>query len=369
MRAEPVEVPVWVRGAESAALVAPTPGPLPMLGLGGSVATPPGGITAPVLVVTNFAELERRTDEAAGRIVVFNAAFTDYGATVAVRWRGASVAARAGAAACLVRSVTDFSLQTPHTGAMRYDTNAPAIPAAAITVEDALRLQRWQARGVTPVVRLEMAAAARPDAWSSNVLAEVRGRERPEEVVVIGGHFDSWDVGQGALDDAAGCVATWEALRQIQALPRRPRRTVRLVLWTNEENGLRGAETYARRPDEELARHVAALEMDSGLGWPTGFRFTGSDAGAAMLRGLIAPLAPLGATNLRRGGVAADLIPLFERGVPALELTNSGTNYFWFHHTEADTVDKVTPAQLDASAAAVAVLVWGLADAPEPLPR
>ncbi|MFN0068138.1 MAG: M20/M25/M40 family metallo-hydrolase, partial [Limisphaerales bacterium] len=369
VRTEPVMVPRWVRGAESAELVEPTPGPLPMLGLGGSIGTPPEGITAPLLVVTNFAELAARTNEAAGRIVLFNAAFTDYGATVQVRWRGPAEAARAGAVACLIRSVTPFSLQTPHTGAMDYPTNAPRIPAAALTIEDADRLHRWQARGVTPVARLRMAAQTLPEVPSRNVLAELRGRERPEEIIVVGGHFDSWDVGQGALDDGVGCIAAWEALRQIKGLPQPPRRTLRLVLWTNEENGLRGARAYAHRPADELARHVAAIELDRGLGWPRGFSFLGGDAGLAMLRGFSDRLAPLGAGEFRRGGVGADLGPLIERGVPGLEMINSSTNYFWFHHTAADTVDKVSPAELDATVAALAVLAWSLADAPEKLPR
>jgi carboxypeptidase Q len=369
VRTEPVMVPRWVRGGESAELVSPTPGPLPMLGLGGSIGTPPEGLTAPVLVVTNFAELASRTNEAAGRIVLFNAAFTDYGATVQVRWRGPAEAARAGAVACLIRSVTPFSLQTPHTGAMDYPTNAPRIPAAALTIEDADRLHRWQARGVTPVVRLRMAAQTLPDGPSRNVLAEVRGREKPEEIIVVGGHFDSWDIGQGALDDGVGCIAAWEALRQIKGLPQRPRRTLRLVLWTNEENGLRGARAYAQRPADELARHVAAIELDRGLGWPRGFSFLGGDAGLAMLKEFGDRLAPLGAGEFRRGGVGADLGPLVTHGVPGLELMNSSTNYFWFHHTAADTVDKVDPAELDATVAALAVLAWSLAEAPEPLPR
>lgn len=369
VRTESLQVPRWVRGTESAELVAPTPRSLPMLGLGGSVGTPAEGITAPVLVVTNFADLAARTNEAAGRIVLFDAPYTDYSTTVQIRYQGAGEAARAGAVACLIRSVTPFSLQTPHTGAMRYPPDVPQIPAAALTLEDTDRLHRWQRRGVTPVVHLRMEAHTLPDAPSRNILAEVRGRESPEEIVVIGAHFDSWDIGQGALDDAAGCLATWEALRQIRQLPQRPRRTVRLVLWTNEENGLRGARHYAERPEEELARHVAALELDSGAGWPRGFSFLGSDAGMAMLQGWVDRLAPLGAADLRRGGVGADLGPLVTRGVPALDLKHSSTNYFWFHHTHADTVDKVNPAELDAMAAATAVMAWSLAEAPERLPR
>ncbi|MCW5558158.1 MAG: M20/M25/M40 family metallo-hydrolase, partial [Verrucomicrobiae bacterium] len=236
VRGEPVTVRRWRRGMESAFLVAPHAEPLPVLALGGTVATPPEGVTAPVLVVSSFAELSNRVAEARGRIVVFNAPFTDYGNTVRFRWAGAIEAAKVGAVASLIRSVTPFSLRTPHTGGMSYQDNVPRIPHAALAPEDAERLARWQAAGVTPVVRLVLGAETLPDSPSRNVVAELRGRERPDDVVVVGGHFDSWDVGQGAQDDAGGCLAAWETLRLLRELDLRPRCTVRLVLWTDEEN-------------------------------------------------------------------------------------------------------------------------------------
>ncbi|MDH3458446.1 MAG: M28 family peptidase, partial [Gemmatimonadota bacterium] len=212
VRGEPVMVPRWVRGAESAELIEPRRRALPMLGLGGSVGTPPGGIQAEVMVVGSWDELEARAAEARGKIVLFNVPFTGYGRTVQYRLLGAIAAARAGAVAALLRSVTPYSLQTPHTGAMSYVDDAPQIPFAAITVEDAMMLQRMADRGEPIVVRLVMGAETLPDAPSRNVVAELTGTEYPEEIVVLGGHIDSWDVGQGAMDDGGGSVAAWEAV-------------------------------------------------------------------------------------------------------------------------------------------------------------
>ncbi|HET9012532.1 MAG TPA: M20/M25/M40 family metallo-hydrolase, partial [Gemmatimonadaceae bacterium] len=244
VRGEPVMVPHWVRGEESAELVAPRRKAMTMLGLGGSVGTPAGGLTAPVLVVTSFDDLQKRAADARGKIVLFDVPFTTYGQTVAYRGAGAAAASRAGAVAMLLRSVASFSMNSPHTGSMRRDTTATPIPAAAITVEDAMLLHRLQDRGVTPSVHLTMNARTLPDAPSRNVVAELRGRELPDEVVVLGGHIDSWDVGQGAMDDAGGVVAAWEAVRLMKQLGLRPRRTVRVVGWTNEENGTRGGIGY-----------------------------------------------------------------------------------------------------------------------------
>ena len=367
---EPVTVPRWHRGSESVELLAPVTGRLPMLGLGGSVGTPPGGITAPVLVVTNYAELEQRATEARGRIVVFNAPFTEYGDTVRFRSTGAIEAAKAGAVASLIRSVTPFSLQTPHTGSMRYDPAVPAIPHAALTPEDAGRLARWQAAGTTPVIKLVMEAQTLSSTESRNVIAEVRGREHPEQVVVVGGHVDSWDVGQGAQDDGGGCLAAWEAVRLIKQRTTPPRRTVRLVLWTNEENGLAGGKAYRDAHREELANHVAAIEADSGTFAPAGFGFTGSESAWPWVRGVSSYLGErLDAGDIKAGGGDADLTPLLEQGVPCFGLRMKPNHYFWFHHTAADTVDKVAPADLQRCTAALAVLTLALADSDAPLPR
>lgn len=369
VRGEPVAVPHWVRGDEGAWLVEPREVVLPMLGLGGSVPTPAGGITAEVLVVSSFDELERRAGEAAGRIVLYDVPFTGYGQTVPYRTDGAVAAARVGAVASLVRSVGPFSMQTPHTGAMAYADGVARIPHAAITVEDAMMLHRMQDRGENVVVRLEMGARTLPDAQSRNVVAEIRGREQPDEVVVLGGHIDSWDVGQGAMDDGGGSVAAWEAVRLMAALGMRPRRTVRVVLWTNEENGLRGANAYRDRHRSELSKHVLAMESDAGVFDPLGFGFTGSDEALAIVRQVGALLERIDAGEITRGGGGADIGPLMREGVPGMGLRVDGERYFWYHHSEADTIDKLDPREMARCVAAMAVMAYVVAELPQRLSR
>ncbi len=369
VRGEPVMVPKWVRGQESAHMVAPRDAELAMLGLGGSVATPEGGITAEVLVVSSFEELEARAGEAAGRIVVYDVPFTSYGGTVAYRVDGAVAAARVGAVASLVRSVGPFSLNTPHTGMMRYQVGTARIPTAAITIEDAMMLHRIQDRGERVVLRLEMEARDEGQAQSRNVVAEIRGWERPEEIVVLGGHSDSWDVGQGAMDDAGGIVAAWEAVRLMKELGLRPRRTVRVVLWTNEENGLRGGIEYRNRHATQVGNHVLAIESDSGVFDPIGFGFTGSDAAFEIIRSVGTLLDRIDAGEITRGGGGADIGPLMELGVPGMGLRVEGGKYFWYHHSEADTLDKLDPRELALCTAALAVMAYVVADLPETLPR
>ena len=367
VRGEPVMVPHWVRGDESAELVTPRRKKLAMLGLGGSIATPAGGITAPVLVVTSFADLQQRAAEARGKIVLFDVPFTTYGQTVAYRGAGAAAASRAGAVAMLLRSVASFSMNTPHTGSMRRDTTTAPIPAAAITVEDAMLLHRMQDRGVTPTVKLSMSARTLSDAPSRNVVAEIRGRELPDEVVVIGGHVDSWDVGQGAMDDAGGVVAAWEAVRLMKQLGLRPRRTVRVVGWTNEENGTRGGQGY--RAAHDPAQHVFALESDNGVFRPYGIAAVGTDSALAMLRRIAPLLTRIGADSVERGDGEADIGPLLAAGVPGAGLHVDGTRYFWYHHTDADTPDKLDPVDVARCVATMAVYAYVLAEMPERLPR
>ena len=367
VRGEPVMVPHWVRGEESAELVTPRRKPMPMLGLGGSIGTPAGGITAPVLVVTSFDDLQKHAADARGKIVLFDVPFTSYGQTVAYRATGAAAASRVGAVAMLLRSVASFSMNTPHTGGMRRDTTVAAIPAAAITVEDAMLLHRMQDRGVTPSVHLTMNARTLPDAPSRNVVAELRGRELPDEVVVIGGHIDSWDVGQGAMDDAGGVVAAWEAVRLMKQLGLRPRRTVRVVGWTNEENGTRGGIGYRNAHDP--AQHVFALESDNGVFRPYGIAAVGTDSALAMLRRIAPLLARIGADSVVRGDGEADIGPLLAAGVPGAGLHVDGTRYFWYHHTNADTPDKLDPADVARCVATMAVYAYVLAEMPERLPR
>ncbi|HEU4800007.1 MAG TPA: M28 family metallopeptidase [Gemmatimonadales bacterium] len=369
VRGEPVMVPHWVRGNESLELVAPRPAHLPMLGLGMSVGTPPGGITGDVIVVSSFQELEARSSELQGKIVLYDAPFTGYGETVAYRTEGASRAAKHGAVAALVRSIASGSMRSPHTGTMTYDSTVARIPAAAITVEDAMMLHRMQERGSPIRVTLKMEAKTLPDTRSRNVVAEIRGSERPDEVVVLGGHIDSWDVGQGAMDDGGGCVAAWEALRLIRELGLRPRRTIRVVFWTNEENGTRGGTGYVDAHRDQVDQHILALESDNGAFRPRGFGFTGSDAALAIITEIGSLLEPIGADSVSKGGGGADIGPLMREGVPGMSPRVDGERYFWYHHSRADTMDKLDPAHMQQLAAAMAVMVYTVADLPEPLPR
>ncbi|HEX4121475.1 MAG TPA: M28 family metallopeptidase [Verrucomicrobiae bacterium] len=366
---EEVMVPHWVRGAESAEMLLPRPHRLPMLGLGGSIATPAEGITAEALVVKSFADLKEHQSEAAGKIVVFNAPFVAYHETVVYRVHGAVEAARVGALAALVRSITPFSIQSPHTGGMSYATNVAKIPAAAITVEDAEMMQRMQDRGERIVVRLKMSATQLPDAPSRNVMAQITGSEKPDETVIVSGHIDSWDVGQGAMDDGGGAMAAWEAVRIMHKLGLRPRRTIRVVLWVNEENGLAGARAYERSHKAELPRHVLAIESDRGTFQPLGFSFVGTDAARREVKKFAESLARIGAGKIFSEGSEADVGELEPDGVPTMALVDDAPRYFWFHHTEADTMDKLTPGELAACSTAMAVMAWEAANAPLPLPR
>jgi carboxypeptidase Q len=371
VRGEPVMVAHWQRGRESVELVKPRRAPLRMLGLGGSVGTPAAGITAPVLVVDSFEDLERRKDEARGKIVLFDAPFTTYGDTRRYRSDGPSAAARAGAVACLIRSVASFSIRSPHTGRLIYDSTVARIPAAALSVEDAMMLHRMQARGDQPVLTLRMEARQLPDARSRNVVAEIVGREKPDEVVVLGGHIDSWDVGQGAMDDAGGSVAAWEAVRLMKQLGLRPRRTVRVVLWTNEENGVDGGHAYRDAHAAELDRHVLAMESDGGVFQPRGIVFAGSDSAAATLTQVVSLLAPIGAGGFERspGSPEADIAPLVDEGVPGVGLDVEASRYFWYHHSEGDTLDKLDPAEVARCVALMAVVAYVVADLPAALAR
>lgn len=369
VRGEEVMVPRWVRGREALTMIAPRRAALDILGLGGSVGTPEEGITADVLVVRSRADLNARADEARGRIVLFNVPFTTYGETVRYRTNGAVWAAEAGAAASLVRSVGPVSLNTPHTGNMHYEADVRPIPHAAVTVEDAEMMQRMQDRGQTIRVRLSMEAETLPDVPSRNVVAELRGTEHPGEIVVIGGHIDSWDVGQGAVDDAGGCVAAWEAVRLLKELGLRPRRTIRIVLWTNEENGLRGAEAYRDRYADELDDHVLAIESDAGVFRPTGFGFGGSEEALRVVRQMGDLLQSIDADRIVEGGGGADIAPIMREGVPGMGLQVDGAKYFWYHHTKADMLDKLNRPDFNRSVAAMAVMAYVAADMPERLPR
>jgi carboxypeptidase Q len=370
VRAEPVMVPHWVRGRESAEIVHPPAHPLVVLGLGGSVGTPAGGLEAEVVAVTSFDELRSRANEIKGRIVLFNAPFTTYSDTVTYRTNGARVAAQMGAAAVLVRGVGPTGLRTPHTGSVQYGMGVTPIPAASLAAEDADRIARLASRGTKVRVRLTMEARSEPDAESANVVGEIRGRERPEEIVLLGGHLDSWDVGAGASDDGVGCIITWEAARLMAKLGIRPRRTVRIVLWTNEENGLRGAAAYAAKHAPHAADHVFALESDSGVFEPASLGFSGSATARNAIREIASLLAPLGLSEIVAGGGGADIGPIAQAGnTPMMAYLGNPARYFAIHHTPADTVERIAPQEASKAAAAIAVMAYVVAEMPERLPR
>jgi carboxypeptidase Q len=364
VRKEKVMVPHWVRGEESLEMLTPRPQQLPMLGLGNSIGTPAEGITAEAVTVRNFAELDRIGEGVRGKIVVYNAPFTTYGATVVYRLQGASRAARYGAVAALVRSITPASLQTPHTGGMQYDAAQPRIPVAAITIESAELLQRMHDRGDRPTLRLKMEAKFLPDAESANVIAELKGTERPDEIVLISGHYDSWDVGQGAHDDGGGCIVAWEAARLLKELGLRPRRTIRVVLYTNEENGLRGGNAYRDEHRAELAKHILAIESDSGVYRPEGFGLapTAPLQVRSNLQEIAKLLSGIGADGIAATGGGADIGPIMREGVPGASLDVEGSHYFDIHHTPADTLDKVNPRDLALCVATMAVMAYVVAD-------
>lgn len=365
VRTESVMVPRWVRGQESLEVVGPVPRRLAMLGLGGSVGTGPDGLEADIVIVHSFDELEARQTEARGTIVVFNQPFVTYGETVAYRGTGASRAARHGAVAALVRSIGPDGLRTPHTGGMRYQDDVPMIPTAALAAEDADWLDRLVARDGRVRVRLHMEAETLPDTESANVVAEIRGRELPDEVVVVGGHIDSWDVGAGASDDGGGCIVTWEALRILQALELRPRRTLRLVLFTNEENGTRGGNAYRDRYRRDLANHVLMLESDSGLFDAKGFGFTGTPAARATVEQIASMLEGIGMNAVGPSGGGADIGPsVREANIASMSLEADDDQYVMIHHTPADTVDKIDPRDVARSAAAIGVMAYIVADMP-----
>ena len=389
VREEPVMVPRWVRGDEHARLLQPVARRLNMLGLGDSVGTPPGGIEAEVVVVSSFDELDALGEAGVkGKIVLYDVPFVTYGQTVQFRGSGPSRAAAYGAVAALVRSVGPGSYDTPHTGALRYDEEQPQIPAAAITIEDSAMMRRMQERGDTIRMQLMMSAKMHEPVPSANLVAEVVGHEKPDEIVVLAGHIDTWDVGQGAQDDGAGCVIAWEAARLIQELDLKPRRTIRVVLYTNEENGLAGGKTYVEEHADELTRHVAAIESDSGNGLASGFRFQVPPVSAeeepdrrkaareacdrpiaaevkAILDEVAPLLAPLDADVMRCAGSGADVGPIVEPGnTVALGLDHDTTEYFMIHHTHADTFEKIIKDDLNRNIATMAVMAYVLADMP-----
>jgi carboxypeptidase Q len=379
VRQEPVMVPKWVRGNESLMMLSPLEKPVIMMGLGGSVSTPAEGITAELVVVTNEEELKALGEKAKGKIVLFNNVMpaydpikgSGYGEAVRFRGRGAVLASEQGAVAALVRSVTATSLRSPHTGAMGYRDAKEKIPAAAVSTEDADMLARFVARGKTVKLRLQMEARTEADSPSANVIAEIKGKEKPEEIILIGAHLDSWDVGQGAHDDGAGCVMVMEALALLRRLNLTPKRTIRVVLFTNEENGTAGSRAYIKEHSAE--KHIAALESDSGGGAPFGLwvEFAENDKDkvkqdrvVSQLEQVLQLVASLKATQVKTGHSGTDIEGLGEYGALLMGMGVDGSKYFDYHHSQADTLDKVDPKALTMNVAVLAVVAYVLADLP-----
>ncbi|XP_059423359.1 carboxypeptidase Q-like isoform X2 [Carassius carassius] len=366
---EQVKIPHWVRGEESAVMLLPRNHTLAILGLGSSVGTPPGGLEAEVMVVESFEELKKKASEAKGKIVVYNQPFVSYGETVAYRASGASEAAKAGAVASLIRSVTPFSINSPHTGWQWYQPGVPQIPTACITVEDAQMMARMVRRGQRIVVRLTMGAQTLPDVDSYNTVAEITGSKHPEQVVLLSGHLDSWDVGQGAMDDGGGVAISWEALSLIRDLGLRPKRTLRTVLWSAEEPGGVGAAQYFQQHKANISNFDLVMESDLGTFSPLGLQFTGSDKARAIMKELMKLLAPINVTSLEEHGEGTDINMWMKAGVPGASLHTADQRYFWFHHSDGDTMSVQNPEEMNLCSAVWAVVAYVVADLEEMLPR
>jgi hypothetical protein len=370
VRLQPVMVPHWVRGPieEAAVINSPTMGSLPLTvcALGGSIATPEMGVAGEVVEVKSFEELRAFGNKAAGKIIFFNRpmdptkmdTFEAYGGAVNQRGSGAVEAAKAGGIAALVRSMTTRLDDVPHTGAMNYEDGTAKIPAAAISTLDANLLSQLLVQDKKVVVRLKLTCQTFPDAPSANVMGEIVGSEKPEEIIVIGGHLDSWDKGTGAHDDGAGCVQSIEAVRLLKVCGLKPKRTIRAVMFMNEENGLRGGEEYAREAAEKKTKHIAAMESDRGGFAPRGFTVQADSMVVNKISKWTPLLAAFGIEYINPGGGGADISPLARQGVPAIGLVPESHRYFDYHHSDNDTIDKVNERELELGAAAMAIMAY-----------
>jgi hypothetical protein len=384
---EKVMVPHWVRGEETAALVEfpgmaeNTTQKILLCALGSSVATPPEGVTAEVVVVRDFDELEALgKDKVAGKIVLFNYHFDKqmaaqsrageaYSQAVKYRADGPTAAGRLGAIAALIRSVGGAEYRLPHTGQTDYKKDMPKVPAGAVTAEDADLIAALAPQG-TVRMHLVLTPQTLPDAPSFNVIGDVKGTEHPEQVVVVSGHLDSWDLGTGAIDDGAGVAVSMEAANLVQKLHLRPKRTIRVIAWMNEENGLAGGKTYEKDHEKEIANHFAAMETDGGAGHPVGINYATKPEAKTFFEPIARILQSSGAGILNLAEhPGADIGPLTKLGVPGFSPIQDNRYYFNYHHTAADTLDKIVPQELAENAAVVTVTAYALANLEKPFPR
>lgn len=387
VRLQKIKVPHWERGLETGELVKfpgmaeDTTQKVVLTALGGSIATPGAGLTADVVVVNNFDDLSKLGRSGVqGKVVLFNSKFDQaladsgfgiqaYGQAVQYRGGGASAAAKLGAVASLVRSAGGSQNRLAHTGGVRYAEDAPKIPAAAVSSEDAETIAYLAKMGEVRI-KLVLTPQTHPDADSFNVIADLRGSEKPDEVVIVSGHLDSWDLGTGALDDAAGVAASMQVLKLVKDLGLKPKRTIRFIAYMNEENGLVGGTEYAAEQRANIAKHFAAIEADLGASNTVGILFAGKSEVLPFLAPISKILTDQGSGLVQQqGGVGADIGPLTQLGVPSFAPWFDTRTYFNYHHTAADTFDKVDPKLLAKCGSMMAVLAYGLANLEQPLPR
>lgn len=365
-----LQVPHWVRGEEKITMLEPREKDIALLGLGRSVSTPPGGVTGEVLVVANFTELENTPeDKVKGKIVVYDPLYTTYGETVTYRSLGASKASAKGAVASLVRSIAPFSINSPHTGSQTYDENVKKIPTAAITLEDADLFRRMYDRGEKIVLNIKMQSTY-DTKTSRNTLIDIKGSENPEKLVIVSGHIDSWDVGQGAMDDGGGLFISWAAPVILHHLNLRPKRTVRSIFWTAEELGLVGAVAYEKQHRNESHNINFIMESDEGTFAPLGLAVAGNQKARCIIAEVLKLFTSINASSLvEEDSPGSDITVLTNTGIPGASLLNANEKYFWFHHTEGDTMNVESPEELDLGTAFWTAVAYIIADLSADIPR
>ncbi|XP_026761215.2 carboxypeptidase Q-like [Galleria mellonella] len=367
---EEVKVPHWSRGEEKLTMLEPRVKDIALLGLGMSVSTPPDGITAEVIVIRNFTELENiGENNIKGKIVLYDPVFITYGKTVAYRSQGASKAAAKGAIASLVRSIAPFSINSPHTGMQTYEKNVTKIPTAAITLEDADLIRRIITRGEKVVLKLEMTSSY-DDKVSRNTIIDLKGRERSDSLVIVSGHIDSWDVGQGAMDDGGGLFISWAVPVILQRLSLRPKRTVRTIFWTAEEVGLVGAYAYEKQHRNESNNINFIMESDEGTFAPLGLAVGGNQEARCIIAEILKLFQSINASTLiEEDSPGSDITVITSKGVPGASLYNDNSEYFWFHHTEGDTMNVEDEQELDQGTAFWTAVAYIIADISVDIPR
>ncbi|XP_075972687.1 carboxypeptidase Q-like [Anticarsia gemmatalis] len=367
---EDVEVPHWVRGEEKITMLKPRVKNIAVLGLGPSVPTPPGGITAEVVVISNFTMLDDTPDEhIRGKIVLYTPTYTTYGETVKYRTQGATKASAKGAIASLVKSITPFSIYSPHTGYQKYGENVTKIPTAAITLEDADLIKRINDRGEKVELHIEMSSTF-DKKTSRNTIIDIKGSEHPEKLVIVSGHIDSWDVGEGAMDDGGGLLISLAAPVILKRLNLTPKRTVRSIFWTAEELGLVGAQAYEKAHRNESDNIDFIMESDEGTFRPRGLTVGGTQEARCIVAEVLKLFNSINCSTLvETDSPGSDITVFTKNGIPGAGLLNDNERYFWFHHSEGDTINVENPEDLDLGAAFWAAVAYVIADMSADIPR